>query len=260
MALVVSDTKPNVLRFCYENLFVDADTVVASSEDSDFPVENLYDWVTSDYFKPAVGGSYTITATFSTPQTADYFAFHGHDLDVNTGTIKLEYHDGTTWQDAFPVLNPLNNNTDVTYFDEQSSLQWRVAIDSTVISSIALISFGKYMAVEYGVWNGFVPPVLARNPKTITSVSDSGVFIGRSVITQGIKTSFPISLASIDWIRTDWLPFVVHAEAKPFFATWHARHYPREHALMWADGTIKPPKHTHHNLMAMNFKVKGVVS
>ena len=65
----------NNFRILYDNFFDQADTVVASSEDGDFPIENAYDWLPYDFFKPSASGSYTVTCTFSNAKTVNCMAF-----------------------------------------------------------------------------------------------------------------------------------------------------------------------------------------
>lgn len=249
------------LRFCYENLMESASSVTPSSEDSDYPVENCYDWLASDYFKPAsVASDVTITVTLGSSDSANYFAFYAHDLHTQGASIKLEYNDGS-WNDAFTAFSPTDGDPHIIFFDSQSASSWRITISgASDIFSLGVVAFGAYMETERGIWNGFSPPKLARNPVIGTSVSDSGVFVGRSVISEGFETSLNVEFAGIAWMRSDWLPFVQHAETKPFFLAWDYTNYSTEFAFCWTSGPIGKAVHTHHGLMAATLQLRGIAA
>jgi hypothetical protein len=213
--------------------------VTASSENSEFPVENAYDWLLTDFFQPAASGQYTITCVYSTPVTADCMAFYGTDLDANGGTIKLQYleSDLVTWTDASNNITVTGTEPYVEYFTSQTSTQWRFVIDSTPVSSIGHLFFGEYMGLELGVWEGFTPPKFQRNNEYITNVSQSGNFIGRSIVYEAGIVNLAVDYMTMDWARSDWLPFIKHAEQKPFFFTWNNANYGTEHAFAWSNNT-----------------------
>ena len=258
MSIVLTGEPLNNARFCYENLLENG-TVVASSETADFPVENCFDWITNDFFKPAAAGVVNIDLTLSVADGANYFAFYGTDLADNGGTIKLQYHNGTSYVDATSTITVSGTAPYVAFFDTKVATLWRVVINSTPISSIASIAFGEYMAVERKIFRGFTEPLLARNTQTIGNVSDGGVFLGRSVTNRGFSTRININHASTSWMRNDWEQFVRHAEKKPFYFSWNIGSYPNEAAFCWTDGGIKPPKRTHRDLMSVNIDVMGLI-
>lgn len=261
MSLVVGSVTSNVVRIGYENLFESASTVVASSEDADFPVENAYDWITTDFFNPAsVASDVTITLTFGSSVDADYFAIYAHNLDETGGTYKLQYWDGATWQDAFSVVTPTNGKPRMNFFTSQTSTQWRVVFTATSIFSVGVISFGARLTFENGIWQGFTPPPFADNSTLLTSISDNGAFIGRSVTRNGVRFTIPMTHASLGWMRSDWQPFLEHALTKPFFFSWDASAYPTEVAYCWCENSIGTGTNTHHNRMAHELQVEGMIN
>lgn len=231
------DYNQNQCRLLWDNLFDYATSVTASSEDSSFPVENAYDWLVSDFFAPATNGQYTITCVFSSSKTANSMAFYKTDLQDNGGTIKLQYldTDGVTWVDATDNISPSDTAPRIEYFDSQSSTQWRFVISSNPASNIGMLWFGEYMALQIGVWQGFTPPKFARNNNYLTSVSQQGNFIGRSITHNAGSVSLPVEYATESWARSNWYPFIKHAEKKPFFMSWNVSSYPTESAFCWSD-------------------------
>lgn len=246
-------------RIGYRNLLEEG-AVVASSENANYPVANCYDWVTSDYFRTAISGTINIELTLDEAGTADYFAYYGQDLYLHGGTIKLQYHDGSGYVDASPVLAPQDNAPRMVFFDAVSATQWRVVVSCTEIFNIAVISFGEYLGLPRGMYLNWTPPKLGRANRLINSESDSGAFLGRSIISRGVKTTLQLNHAPDAWVREEWLPFVEHMEQKPFFFAPNVSAYPNECGLCWVDGENLPaPTHTNYGYMGATIQIKGLV-
>lgn len=248
----------NHCRVMYDNLLENG-TVVASSEDADFPVENCFDWVTSDFFRPAAAGTTYITLTLTDADSANYLAFYGQDIWEHTGTIKLQYDDGSGWTDASDAITPTSSAPRVVFFDKKTASSWRLVITCNVVFNIGVIAFGEYLALPYGMYLGWTPPLLARNNQYINNVSDGGNFLGRSYISKGVRLDLVLQYVTDEWARSTWLPFVKHMEQKPFFFAPNVSDYATEVALVWAEGDIQPPTHTHYGYMGTTVSLRGVV-
>lgn len=258
MAFVLSGSVTGTTRLCYNNLLENG-TVTASSEAVGFAVSNAYNWLTNDYYKPTTGGTTTIDLTLTTGAPADYFAFYGTDLGSLSGTIKLQYHNGATYVDAFTAQGVFGTEPFIKFFDSKTSDKWRVVITSTGVFAIASIAFGEYIALEHGLHVGFTEPKLARETETIGNISDGGVFLGRSIISKGFRTRMNIEFMSETFTRDKWLPFVRHAEKKPFYLAWDYDRYPNEAAFCWTDGDISKLNRTQKRLFSTNFKIMGLI-
>ncbi|RVD58857.1 hypothetical protein EN866_19545 [Mesorhizobium sp. M2D.F.Ca.ET.223.01.1.1] len=245
-------------RLCFENLLENG-TVVASSEDAANPVANAYDWLTSDFFKPAASGTINIDLTLSGADSADYFAFYGHDLYAHGGTIKLQWWDGASWVDCFTAVTPTDGTPQVVTFASQTSTKWRVVITCTSVFSIAVISFGAQLPLEYGMYLGWTPPKFGRNTQLTNSQSDGGAFLGRSIIAKGVKSSLDVQYASDAWMRANWLTFVEHAEQKPFFFVPNIGTYPGDSVFAFTDADIPAPTQTHFGRMGTSIPILGMV-
>jgi hypothetical protein len=251
--------KANHCRLMWDNL-LEKGTVVASSEDADFPVENCYDWLTFDFFRPAAGGTVTIALTLDNAGSANYFAFYNQDLFKLNGRIKLQYWDGSDWVDATANILPANNAPRAVFFDRKTSDQWRVVVTCSSVFNLGVIAFGEYTALPQGIYLGWTEPQLARAPQLINSESDQGNFLGRSVIANGVATQMVLQYAPDEWVRETWMPFILHAEQKAFFFAHDVIRYPTDCAYLWVpDGNIQPPQHTHYGFMGATFNVKGLV-
>jgi hypothetical protein len=246
-------------RLAYDNL-LEQGTVTASSEDADYPVENCYDWNTADYFRPAASGTVNIDVTLSGSSPANYLAFYNQDLYLNAGTIKLQYWNGSAYVDATTAYTPADNSPRVIFFDSQTSTKWRVVIACSVVFNIGVLSFGQYLAMQYGRYLNWAPPVLGRSTTLTNNLSDAGMFLGRSIVSKGISTNLILQYAQDSWVRANWLPFIKHVEQKPFFWVPNADDYPNEAVLCWTDGdTIPPPQHLQYGYMGATLAIRGLV-
>ena len=262
MGLIVlpsSNAGSSKARLGYENHMETATSVVASSEDAAFPVANCYDWLTCDFFKPAASGTVNIVVTLPAPASADYFAFYNQDLYSHSGTIKLQYWDGAAYQDCFSAISPVGNAPVFKVFPSKTSSLWRIVITSDAVFSLGVVSFGNQLILQHGMYLGWAPPSLARDTKLVTSTSDGGAFLGRSVIAKGIRTDLILQYATDSWVRTYWKAFVEHAEQKPFFFVPNIVDFPGEAALCWVQDSISPPQHTHYGYMGASIPVKGLI-
>jgi hypothetical protein len=242
----------------YENL-LELGVVTASSENADFPVANLVDWLTSDFFKPAASGTINIDLLLTGADTADYFAFYGHDLYSHGGTIKLQYWNGSVYVDCFAAVTPTDNTPRMVAFTAQSSDRWRVVISCTSVFSLAVVCFGVRMPIERTKYLTTTPPSFGRATRIIDSSSDGGEFLGRSVISNGVRGALEVNHCRDAWMRSSWMPFVRHAELKPFFFLHNAEAYPLECVYARTDGEIPAPAESAYGFMTVSVPIRGMV-
>lgn len=243
--------------FAYNNLFL-AGTLTASTEDADFPKENAVDWLTYDMWKTTAATSHTLEVDIGVSTPADCAFIYGHNLPSLSGSVKVQYWNGSTWVDASTATTPTDTNVIAIVFTEVSATKWRLLFTtSSGALEIVEAMIAKALEMPVGVWDNFSPPLLARDTEIMSNETDTGQFKGRSIIRYGFETMFDFMALPMDWVRTYWLPFVKHAEQKPFFGLWSANNYPAEAAYMWTDGKIEKPKNTHKALMSAGLKVRG---
>ncbi len=250
-------------RIGYENLLLDTGaTITATTGTAGYEHANAYDWLpATSYLSGSSGASY-IKASFGSGITkaASYFAIYNHTLTTNSGTITLQYSsDDSSWTSVFPAFTPTNNAVIYKVFPIVSARYWRVLITSTPASYIGEVSFGQDFELERGARPGFMPPTLARDTQVSNSVSQNGYFLGRSVIRSGITGAINLDQITEAWAREVWLPFIIHAETKPFFLQWNNVEYPYESAFVWTEGKIESLKHAKRNLLSMGIKYRGFV-
>ncbi|WP_020184550.1 hypothetical protein [Methylopila sp. 73B] len=245
-------------RIGYDNL-LEQGTVVASSAEVQYPVENAFDWRTDDFFRPASAGTVTITLTLPKARHASYFAYFQQDLFKKGGSLRLQRLDGASWVNVGDGIAPADNAPRMLFFDPVPAKQWRVVLTCDEAFSIGVLAFGEALLLPYGMYLNWTPPVLARATRTLSSVSESGAFLGRSVIGQGVKTDLILQGTTDQWVRDHWQPFVEHAERKPFFFTPDALQRPDDCMFAWVEDDLTPPRHSNYGYMGTALRLRGMV-
>lgn len=258
MTVLPGATPTDTCRLAYDNLLTRGD-VVASTEQDDYPVVNCFNGVSHDFFKPTVGGTTTIELTLDAPEASNYFAFYNQDLYVEGASIKLQYHDGSVFVDCFNAIVPDDNSPRVIFFDVVSASGWKIVIESVDVISLGEIAFGQYLPLPFGMYLNWTPPQLADDAELLNSLSETGTFLGRTEIAQGIKTSIELQYAEDQWVRSNWPDFRDHAKERPFFWVPNFRDYPNESVFCWAEGKIPMPRHTHYSRMGCSIPIRGLI-
>lgn len=246
-------------RLLYENHLVNATSIVASSEADGFPVANIADYIPTDYFRSAASGTINIDVQMPSPVTADSFGFYNQDIFAGAGTIRLQYWTGSAYADCFAAVTPADNTPVLKTFTARTTDKWRIVITSGAVVNLGIAFFGRKLDLPYGNYLNWTPPLWARNTSVLNSISDAGVFLGRSITALGIKTTLVLQYASDDYIYTSWLPFMKHAEQKPFFFQPHVEAYPGEVAFCWTENGVGNPSHTQYGYGGASTSIMGLV-
>ena len=227
--------------FGYDNLFTkDASTLSAVGVTSGFSVNSLKNWQAWDYCQ-FDAGSNSITIDCISAQDIDYFAIAGHELfstGATTITLKASADNfatsttlatinisGTTFTGSYKLNTSTSissqtitsNNVTVIKLDSVNYRYFRLEFNNTSVCKVGIISIGQRMEFELGFYQNSQPPVLNEDVVVTNNKSESGIYLGRSVVRTGIApNTIAVNNVSHDWIYNTWLPFKKSAELNPF--------------------------------------------
>jgi hypothetical protein len=242
----------------WDSLFDDAGaTITESGAASGFPSANGSDWLTWTSWKAGGSGAWR-RASFASARTCSYFAIAVHDLGTLTGTMTLDSSpDGTTWTTR-ATLAPSDDRPRFVLFAPVAALHWRVTLSAG--ASVGVVAAGPYLTIPNGQWVGETPHDLARDHEALTTISEAGHFLGRSLIRRGYSVSVTGEYLEPDWVTDYWLPFMIHAEVKPFFVVWPtpAANTPARCLYCWLPGMPPRPQITAPREMAVKFSARGI--
>jgi len=262
MPVIIDTAIPGNGKIGYKNLFTTSGvTVTASSEAADFDKENAYDGFGYSWWKPIATGESWLRASFGTAQTANYMAIWGHDLAGFGSSIKPQYSTdgGSTWNDADSAVAPSDNNTLFISWGDINAADWRLLVNNPlIVAAIAGVQIGMALDLTKGMDVGFAPASLVTIVKTKTSLSEGGAFIGGRKISEGIEGGLTLSNLDPAWVRSDWIPFINHAQTpKVFVFAWDDVNYSSEAVLGWVTKKIPNPTYSTPLLMKVSLSFEG---
>lgn len=240
----------------HDNFFLRDDaSVSADSEDTDQAISNATSWPTyGGGWQTSVISDHTAVVSFPQTESGQGYAIHKHNFGDLGLTVKLQNsQDGAVWSDiSGSEQTPANNKT--LFFiasDSETAPFWRVFISghSSGTMRVAQIFIGPVLRAFQSPGPGWSPPNLALNNTYITSRSDGGDFLGRSLIRKGSKTRFTMQAVRESWLRSDWVGFMEAAEEHPFYYSWDSVNFPKEVAYCYVDKKIEIPRYVSHRHM-----------
>lgn len=254
----------------YDNLFTRLSaSLSASSEVSGYPKENALDYLLGSSWRANDGASAWIAVDLgaSATGTADYCALYGWSID-STRALKVQTSaDGTTWTTVATgtgvTLNDPIGGAAWLSFAAATSRYWRVRLENTGTMAgpgFAFIALGQALVPPLGMHVGYTPPWAAREVDALNVQSEGGILLGRTVINRGYKHDLTLDTIDPSWWQASWLPFMRHAEGKPFFYNWPAAAAGVLQAsqFCWAEGQLKKPQNHHQAFMNGGLSFRGV--
>ena len=136
------------------NLFTQASTYSSSSEDSNYPVENVGDGITGNPFKfSSAGTDDTITIDLGSSQSATFVSVHGHNIDSGVTAVQLRKStDNFAANDVLVATLTVSSPTFFATFTSTSSRYWRIKFVGTNSDPIEIgeLGLGVHSALATG--------------------------------------------------------------------------------------------------------------
>ncbi len=239
-----------------------ADAVItADSTATGYAPANPFNWLPSDYWKPATGGEHYIDVTVPQPQAVDFFAGAQHTLADEQGTIGLRYTQdgGGTWVNAFQPFQPASRSPFWVDIDPFLAKRWQIYTNSVNPAVLGVIAFGTKYRPYRGQFSGFMPPGMARSFDLYASSSETGNFLGRSILRKKLKGSIAFDLMEISDAYGDWVPFMQAAERHAFFLAWMLDDWPADVQFVQTDGDWTPPAMTQFGYIGTQINYVGLL-
>ena len=190
----------------------------------------------------------------------DYFAFYSSDLYLQAGA-KVELFSGSSAPATTlrATINPTTKGPKILTFTSASLRYWRLTISTTgsFAPKIQIANIGERLEIQRGLRPGFMPPALASSNQLATNISESGLYIGRSLKIAPIEFALNTTVLTAAWVRANWPDLLTHIEKFPFFLLPEPDGYTDEAVIAWTRGKISPPTYSHAAHMALNLNLAG---
>jgi len=243
----------------YLNLYLQSGAVVVGSfEDVGFPASNATRWPTyGGGWQSTAGGNTTLEVTLLLADNANSYGIYKHNLNDVGATVKLQWSsDGAAWNDITGSEKTPGNN-DVIFFvgTSVSAKFWRLLFTGLTGGETLKIGnafIGESLLLFNPPAPGWSPPLLAKNDDFISSRSDGGEFLGRSLIRKGNRTGFQMRNISDVWVRANWEPLLLEIQEHPFYHAWDTANFPEEVAYCYTEGKLPRVRYTFSKFFDIN--------
>jgi hypothetical protein len=238
-----------LLQFGYDNHLTKGTLSASSEASTDFAKEHAIDYGTWSAWKPNSGTSHYLRSDVGSTVAADFAAVYGLLLTGSQTIAVQSSPDGTTWTTrATAGASACTGGAVWLPFASVSARYWQILISdgSSFQPVVAVAMIGAQLLSEQGTHVGFTPLHLGREVDALNVTSEGGALLGRAVLNRGYKFEFSLEHLTPGWIDASWLPFMIHAEGKPFFLCWPpVTGSAAACSFAWAEGQIKKPSNHH---------------
>lgn len=244
------------------NNLAESATVTADISATGFNVVNSYDRRTSTWWKPGSAGGHLIQYVFASAQSINSFGIIGHNL-FSTGVSSFQFqystNSGAAWNDYFSAITPTSDKAIYRVgAAAQSATYWRLFFTGCSSSTLlAVASIGLSIPLPSEIPLDFTPPKLARNKKITNSKTETGNFIGRSVINSGVEFDVSQNYVTKAWMDSNYEALINNLEVAPFFFSWDYENYLNDPVYAYLRDAETKPKMNNPNLYTFNLSCQG---
>jgi len=251
----VNEYPYNHARIIYGNATNAA--VSATGADTDYPAALVLTETTYERWKPAASGD-SITMAFT---AGNYNAIALAALSDLNFTLEVRQV-GSPVFEAIKMFRPDDGETLSADFTEPDYSLLDYSPDNQAIiillkkrqlnairitvnyegtaPTLGVIRVGNVLEMARPFYQGHNPAILSSNSTVRPNVSDSGEWLGASLIRQSRSLSMSWNNLKADWVRKNWVPFSQTLKTKPFFIAWNPLRFPSDCFYATAQQEPKP--------------------
>lgn len=254
---VVPEVDANLPAIGYRNV-VTPSTIVADTQDVNYPASNLANPATNSEWRAADDSEQYLTITISDPEDIDYVGIARHNFGSAEIPVSIEEFADGGWQELVEDIMPGDDSPLMFRFEPHSCAQIRIRMQpGNEPPRAAVVYVGKLLDLERKIYAGHTPLPHARKINLATGISESGNYLGSIVLGEFRSTSVPFSLISPDWYRQMMEPFI-KTRPSPFFFAWRPQAYPHEVGYCWITNDPMPTPTGPSNLLSFDWSITGI--
>lgn len=174
-------------------------TIVGSTSETNFDVENLSSQMTADGWKPTALPA-TATFTLASAELVDSIAVVKHTLGSSGSTLNVEYYNGSSWVTHATVV-PTDDSNLVVFFDKVLSDQWRIEVTGSTIPFISHVVLCYRLVIPGRMNLPHTPLQVTDEPVLLGSdQSINGSFLPRNIQKRGGRVSLQFWVQAPDFV------------------------------------------------------------
>lgn len=236
-------------RLVYANLASGVSPVV-TSEASGYEAANALTWLSAQKWKAANSATQYYQLDLGSAVGVDCFGVYKHNLGDISGSLLVQYSTsslGGAFTTLFAITpGAANSGGNRTLFrvnsNQVAARYWQYVFSGhngpPAVGVLLLGASTQLPAVDHP----FLVPMLNRETQILNNESESGEFLGRSVLRTGMKTGFRLTAVQETWARQYWEPIARGMEINPFFWAWDANRYPDDAYYCFIDKMARDVK------------------
>ena len=267
MAIVISPNlvggERDILKSCtaiigYRNhVSLNGSIITASSEADGFPASAVATPMTYErWLARSTDTNVWLKIDLGSQYDADYVGVGAHGLADGFATMDVHYsNDDVEWFYA-GVASGATSSAVMLLTGEVTARYWRFELSSP--AEIGVVYIGKMLMMPVQMYGGHSPITLSRQTDFMPNRSVTGQFLGRSVVRQGLASSYTFRHIPATWYRANFEPFVQAAIRNPFFIAWNPISFPDEVAYAWCNDDIAPINMGIRGLMEVSFDAEAI--
>ncbi len=244
---------PSGALILYENLL--------TSEDDGGNRANALTPTTYDRWTDDAGnmiGSFQLTA----PTIINSIGIAAHNLGGKQTTFTVqtaETIDGARTDQG--SITPTDDKPLLFTFDPVLAAEVRIEgilNGSDSLREIGVVYAGNALQMPRNIYGGHSPINLSQKTEYQSVESESGQFLGRTIIRKGLGTTFNWQFLDDEFYRNEFQLFVESARALPYFIKWRPDFYSDEVVYGETNQDIQPVNMGGgHRLMSVSFTIKA---
>jgi hypothetical protein len=194
----------------------------------------------------------------------DYLAVAGHNFGSTGITVSVEGRNGSSpdiWQVIVEAAAVEDDLPLVCRFSSQTLTHVRLHIQGgDEVPQAAVMYVGKLLVMERGIDidTEHVPITYARRSTIVSGMSESGNFVGRTVLKEWRETTAVFEHFTPDWYREFLDPFIEASKETPFFYCWLPLDYPAETGYAWMTNDPQPETSPITRRVNVQLQMRGI--
>lgn len=271
-SLVISDTivlsepeaslDPDCPLIGYHNI-VSASNISASYSEDNYPASNLANPATHLEWRSSQTSTQYVTCVTGYVDEIDYIAVAGHNWATAGCGVSVGYFDAATglvWTELVQESMLADDGPALFKFTAQSLERVSFKLTNASEEPVAAVVYvGKLLVVQRRLYSDHTPISQARRTQVTNNMSESGRYVGSTLLGAWRATTVQLQLLDPDWYRENFEPFMDYAsERAPWFFAWRPDEYPREVGYVWLVDDPMPKPVAPANLISVDLNVSGV--
>lgn len=213
-------------------------TFTATSEREGFEAINAQATDTASWWWPAIAG--TITMTLAGDTEIDGVGIAAHTLGTDGAGATVQGLISGVWTTLHPEIEPADNEAIMVMFRRVTVTAVRITLDAP--ARIGVVYAGPELVMPQRVYASGTPLNLVLSTSYETNKSQTGQFLGRSIIANARPFNPTWTHLTEAWVRSDFLPFILAARLDPFFAALRPDATPEDVGYIWTASDIVPQR------------------